>query len=64
VSADPKEEAARIPVRVEVDEENRTATVIVPWERLAVLEGDAFREWLRRADAARTEWAKKGYRTN
>ncbi|HYE18468.1 MAG TPA: hypothetical protein VEA69_08485 [Tepidisphaeraceae bacterium] len=53
-----------IPVKVEVDEEEKTGVVPIPWDRLGRVDAAACRAWLTKADAVRKEWAARGYRCN
>jgi hypothetical protein len=51
-----------IPVRVEVNEDEKTAKIIIPWQRLSKMSGDQILAWLAKAAKVRAEWEAKGYR--
>lgn len=53
-----------IPVKVEVNEEDKTAVVLIPWDRLGRVDADTCRAWLAKADRVRKEWEARGYRCN
>jgi hypothetical protein len=54
----------KIAIRVEVNEDEKTAFILIPWERLAKLEGAEVLEWIARAARVRAEWEARGYRCN
>jgi hypothetical protein len=57
-------DAEKISIRVEVNEEEKTAVIMIPWHQLAKLDGEQVLEWLRKAAKTRAEWEARGYRCN
>jgi hypothetical protein len=53
-----------IPVKVEVNEDDRTAIILIPWQQLGTVTLDEFRAWLEKVAKLRAEWEAKGYRCN
>lgn len=51
-----------MPVKVEVNEEEKTAIIVIPWHLVSKISGEEFRKWLVRAEAVRAQWQAKGYR--
>jgi hypothetical protein len=58
------DEHENIAIRVEVNEDEKTAVILIPWQRLAAMDGADVLDWLARAAKVRAEWEKKGYRCN
>jgi hypothetical protein len=59
-----KDANENIAIKVEVNEEEKTVVILIPWERLAKVDGAQVLDWLARAAKVRTEWEAKGYRCN
>lgn len=55
-------EADDIPVRIEVNEDAKTGIILIPWNELSKVNGEAFKRWLDKAAKVRAEWEAKGYR--
>jgi hypothetical protein len=56
--------ADKIPVKVEVNEDDKSATIIIPWHQLSKVDRDDFHAWFARAEKVRDKWQAKGYRCN
>jgi hypothetical protein len=56
--------ASSIPVKVEVDEEDKSAVIVIPWHQLSRVSRDDFHAWFAKAEKVRAEWVAKGYRCN
>jgi hypothetical protein len=53
---------AKIPVKVEVNESDKTAIILIPWHQLSEANIDVFRDWWNRAAKAQKEWEARGFK--
>lgn len=51
-----------IAIRIELDEKEKTAIILIPWEKLVKMDGAEVLKWIERAAQVRAEWEVKGYR--
>jgi hypothetical protein len=51
-----------ISIKIEIDEDAKTAIILIPWEQLVKLDGAHVLKWIERAAKVRAEWEAKGYR--
>jgi hypothetical protein len=51
-----------IPVRVDVNEIDKTADILIPWERITRVDSATSVKWFRRAAKLRAAWEAKGYK--
>jgi hypothetical protein len=51
-----------ISIRIEVNEDEKTAVILIPWDRLVNMEGAEVLRWIEKAAKVRAEWEGNGYR--
>jgi hypothetical protein len=51
-----------ISIRIEVNEDDKTAVVLIPWDKLVKMDGAHVLKWIERAAKVREEWEARGYR--
>jgi hypothetical protein len=51
-----------ISIKIEINEDEKTAVILIPWEKLVKLDGAKVLQWIERAAKVRAEWEAKGYR--
>jgi hypothetical protein len=56
------EDAENISIKIEVNEDDKTAVILIPWDRLVKMDGAKVMEWIVRAAKIRAEWEAKGYK--
>lgn len=56
--------AADIPVKVEINEDEKSVVILIPWHRLGRVNAEQCRGWFSKAEQVRKEWEAKGYRCN
>lgn len=51
-----------ISIKIELNEDEKTAVILIPWDKLVKMDGAHVLEWIGRAAKVRSEWEAKGYR--
>jgi hypothetical protein len=49
-------------ITIEVNEDEKTAIIRIPWEQLVKLDGAEVLRWIERAAKIKSEWEAKGYK--
>jgi hypothetical protein len=57
-----RQEDENISIRIEVNEDEKTAVILIPWDKLVKMDGSRVLEWIERAAKVRAEWEAKGYK--